>query len=481
MKFVKLICLVLLSSHLFNAHIKGQTDKSWESIGPEGCAINLLVQDPNYKNTLYAITNTNPAGIYKSTDLGNSWDAISNIYLGEGGIDIRNFEIDSSNSSVIYTAPYRMYPNPQSIKIFKSINGGQNWNELNIPIDSTKSAFVGGIKVDPQDPATIHVICSMSNKFNTVNRTVHFKTTDNGINWSSNTMMEVDSVWPYLNCLEIDPMDSNLLYAGGRTNHYGIIYKSNDGGITWSDTCLVDDLCYVRDIVIDSQTEGKVYACSSGRVYRSTNYGETWIRLNDDLYGHRLTIDPNDTNFIYVGGLRSVMKYDINQDLIQPLTNISYGTFCTSLLITEDGATDIIFFTNESGIYKSLNDGNSWQTSNSGISATIIEALKCAPSMPTLMYIAIESEDMHKISFLYSSLEQKISKKVEWQAKDIFFETNNIINNYSENAPCANNCCGKIESPTINSEWENIGLNDGIFRIAVSPTDPNIIYALQHI
>ena len=118
------------------------------------------------------------------------------------------------------------------------------------------------------------------------------------------TMVSSVSANLAISCLAQDPSNFNIMYAGtgeGFGNSDAIrglgIYKSTDGGNTWSLLAStttggtnVNDFGYVQDIVVYSN--GTVYAsglpfvfCNRGGVLKSTNGGTSWTRVVGALTG----------------------------------------------------------------------------------------------------------------------------------------------------------------------------------------------------
>ncbi len=110
--------------------------------------------------------------------------------------------------------------------------------------------------------------------------------------------------------LAIDVTDPSLetLFAGGRTHRGDGIFKSIDGGLTWNvlpatATYLPQELDnpfnYVGRILIDTSNlqEDEIYAATYGAIYRSLDGGTTWTAVlgNLDQLGHysELIIDAN--------------------------------------------------------------------------------------------------------------------------------------------------------------------------------------------
>ncbi|MFP5040630.1 T9SS type A sorting domain-containing protein [Parasediminibacterium sp. JCM 36343] len=110
-----------------------------------------------------------------------------------------------------------------------------------------------------------------------------WKTTDGGTTWSSST----DSL-PVIgiSAIVVDSTNPNILYVatgdGDGSDTKGIgIYKSTDGGNTWKVTGLSatqDNPIYVFRLIINPKNHNTLLAATSHGVYNSYNAGASWIR-----------------------------------------------------------------------------------------------------------------------------------------------------------------------------------------------------------
>src|SRR5437870_7033894 len=100
-------------------------------------------------------------------------------------------------------------------------------------------------------------------------------TAEGGINsWTSTNGPRGGSI----GALAIDPVTPATLYAGA---YSGGVFKSTDGGGSWTavNTGLTD-VC-VRTLAIDPQTPATLYAGTDrGGVFKSTNGGASWTAVN---------------------------------------------------------------------------------------------------------------------------------------------------------------------------------------------------------
>ena len=236
-----------------------------------------LVGDPNHPDTLY--TAHAFAGVYKSTDGGATWLEKNNgLPIDPAfGLHVNALEVDPSNTSTLYAAPYINYPisylrdkGPQAQGIYRTADGGDHWIRLDTgsiipPLPWDLSTFVTCLKVSPHDSNTIY--------FGTSNKGL-FKSSDGGTTWTDangtgdNRIPQDLAGYYQINCLVLDPIRSQTIYAG--LNNGGV-YKSDDGGANWSSyNNGLDEGSDVNDLSIAFD---KLYATTSEGVYARIERG----------------------------------------------------------------------------------------------------------------------------------------------------------------------------------------------------------------
>lgn len=143
-----------------------------------------------------------------------------------------------------------------------------------------------------------------------------WKTTDSGVTWQpvSTNVFKTSSV----GALAVAPSNPDVIYAGtgerdirGNISHGDGIYKSVDGGKTWEHAGLRECQTISRIVIhpTDPNTAyaaafGHVYGKNSERgVYKTTDGGKTWshILFESPLAGAvHITMDPKDPNTLLV-------------------------------------------------------------------------------------------------------------------------------------------------------------------------------------
>ncbi len=209
-----------------------------------------------------------------------------------------------------------------------------------------------------------------------------FKTVDGGANWVPVSDKYFGGT---IGAIAVSESNPDIVYVGGgefpirgNVSHGDGVYKSTDGGKTWTYMGLVEtrQISKIRvhprnpDIVYVAAL-GQVFGPSPNRgVYKSTDGGKTWARIlfrNDTTGAIDLSMDPHDPETLYAGLWTAYRK---------PWQLVSGGT--------------------GSGIFKTTDGGRTWKelTRNPGLPAGIIGniGLSVSPANPRRVFAIVEAD-----------------------------------------------------------------------------------------
>jgi hypothetical protein len=170
----------------------------------------------------------------------------------------------------------------------------------------------------------------------------------------------------------IDPTDSNHLYAAG----VGGLFESHDRGESWSATSL--GARSVPALVIDPVTPANLYAASWYNVFRSTDGGRTWVATPvapGSSHVLSLAIDPVVPSTLWAGTGFGFFK---SADSGVSWSAIDIGVpdpMVTVVMVDPSNPRAIYVGTGESGIFQSLDAGQTWTTINNGLASLHIIGL----------------------------------------------------------------------------------------------------------
>jgi photosystem II stability/assembly factor-like uncharacterized protein len=220
-------------------------DVEWVQRGPlnVGGRVSDLVGDPADTNKFYV--GAASGGVWKTVDGGATFTPI---FDGQGSLSIGALALDPRNSDVLYVGTGEARPGGGSITypgdgVWKTTDGGATWQHLGL--DNT--IYIGRIVVDPHNPDNVFV-AAMGNLFS--------RNTDRGV------------------------------------------YRSQDGGRSWTKVLFVSDIAGAVDLAIDPVDPRRVFAATWERIrfphqriyggpgsglWLSTDGGTTWTRLAGGL------------------------------------------------------------------------------------------------------------------------------------------------------------------------------------------------------
>lgn len=180
--------------------------------------------------------------------------------------------------------------------IWKSTNAGASFK----PIFDKYCQSIGALAIDPKNPKTIYAGTGESNMRNSVSiGNGLYKSTDGGENW---TRIGLDST-EHIAKVVVNPENPDILFVAAPgplwsdSKHRGL-YKSTDGGKTWTKSLYINEQAGCADVSIDPKNPNTMYATtwefrrkpfafnSGGKgsgVYKSTDGGKTWKELTNGL------------------------------------------------------------------------------------------------------------------------------------------------------------------------------------------------------
>ncbi len=262
---------------------------SVKNITPEGAPKNNSAvpfeQDPTLVNTIYV----GYRSVYKSSDKGTTWKAISPDF----GKSIEKMKIAPSDNNIIYIS--------LRDRLFKR-NHSSSWVEL-----TGFKGSINSIAIHPKDSNKIAIATTDTDKV--------FVSTDGGANWKSYLKN-----LPHLNaiCLVWQDNDVNSLYLG---MNYGVYYI-DDNHTEWENFNNNLPNAMVNELEINP-AENKIYAATYGRgCWSSPLFGSSLSISENNNALNSIKVYPNPTTDII--NLQWDEKYQTTIRLFNSLGEIVY-------------------------------------------------------------------------------------------------------------------------------------------------------------
>ncbi|MDY8134848.1 CUB domain-containing protein [Aquimarina sp. 2201CG5-10] len=289
-----------------------QVTSNWIELGPRTAAditghwapglgrINSIAVHPTDSRIIYV--GTPSGGLWKTTTEGNDWIPLTdNLPV----IGISSVVINPSNPSIMYMATGDADGGyTYSIGVLKSVDAGQTWNETGLSSTVLERKQISKVIINPSNPSILFAAATDG----------LYKTTDAGVSWR-----KVSN--EYFRDIELRPSNPNTVY--GFSNRF---YRSTDGGENFTAITSIPE-ARRGVIAVTPANNGYVYVIttqrngnSMGGVYRSTNSGGSFSKVNSsstpDMFGYQpndglsqawydlaITVSDIDANEVHLGAI----------------------------------------------------------------------------------------------------------------------------------------------------------------------------------
>ena len=194
----------------------------------------------------------------------------------------------------------------------------------------------------------------------------------------------------------VDKNDLDVIYVGMKNAG---VYKSIDGGLSWSPRSQGVANTNLESLTIDPQNPKILYAGTLGGIFKTRDGGENWERIGE---GRRLLMDPHNSSHLYAQGNKD-KGGGLYESTDQGDTWERHGSPCPDLwswaIDPQDGMTlfgSDMFFNSSCpiGLYKSSDGGRTWNFL--GLSDQTIDSLAVGEDEQenVLIYVNANHQDL---------------------------------------------------------------------------------------
>jgi photosystem II stability/assembly factor-like uncharacterized protein len=259
-------------------------------VGPDqGGRVTTVTGVPSQPTTFYM--GVASGGLFRTTDNGETWVPVTDGKVPVGSMG--DVAVSLSDPDVIYlgTGSDGVRSNVSTGRgVYKSTDGAETWEFAGL----YDVGQIGAVRIHPTNPDVVWVAAN-GDIFKPSPERGIFKTTDGGRTWT-NTLFVSDSTGAM--DVELQPGNPEVVYAWMSRierkpwtiisgSYEGGFYKSADGGETWRHITngLPQELIGKGNLAVTAAKPDRIYllveAKPGGGVYSSDDYGESWTMVAD--------------------------------------------------------------------------------------------------------------------------------------------------------------------------------------------------------
>jgi photosystem II stability/assembly factor-like uncharacterized protein len=376
-----------------------------QSEGLEDLYVGTLFMKPADPDVLLAGTGNiqylQNAGVYLSTDAGETWRKVLST-----GNTVSAVEFAAADPDIAYAA------GPDAV--YRSQDGGQTWQKMTTSqgywgAPGTRAGFPIDLQVDTSNPDRL-----FANNYGGGN----FLSEDGGRTW---VIASQGYTGAQLHDIAVDAGDPNKVYVIGRTGPF----RSDSGGASWQG--LNHEPAVMGEwyaVALDPAHPGTVIITDEhqGVIFRSTDSGDHWTmafrhpEVNASSPSRRMgfkdaAFAPSNPDVVYAG--MAMNRNAIDQRIDYP----SFGVYRSTdngrtwqaandatsaaeninALAIDPGNESIVYAgTLKSGVIKTVDGGRTWQKMNNGLRSLDVRAVAVDPHDPQVVYAGTEGNSVFK-------------------------------------------------------------------------------------
>ena len=313
-------------------------------------------------------------GVWKSIDGANTW---SPVFDKDGAPSIGSIAVAVSDPNVVYVGTGEACIRgdiSHGDGVWKSVDAGKSWKSVGLK----DTRAIGKVIVNPHNPDVVFV-AGLGHPFGPNTERGVFRTTDGGKTWDK--VLYKDENTGAIDVV-FDPQNPNILFAslwearrapwilssGGPGSG---VYRSTDGGSTWKRLQEQEHGLpkgpYGRIGVAVAANSERVYALieakEGGGLYRSDDGGDTWDLANGShslfqraWYYMHVIADPQDANTVYVLDVEFLKSTDGGRNFNK--VKVPHGD--NHGLWIDPKNTKRMIASDDGGVTVTLDGGKSW-------------------------------------------------------------------------------------------------------------------------
>ncbi len=426
----------------------------------------------------------------------NPEPALQNLRFREIGPAIMGGRVD--DMAVVESDPSIVYIATASGGIWKTTNRGTTWKPI---FDHEATSSIGDITLAPSDPSVVWVGAGEPNNRQSSSwGNGVYRSTNGGETWTHRGLADTH----HIGRIVVHPLNPDVAYVAALGHLWGPnkergVYKTTDGGKTWTQVLHINEDTGVVDIAMDPESPHTLYAAAYQRrrtpygfngggphsgVYKSTDSGATWAKLTQGLPGSGdvgrigLQVYRSDPRIVYAslehpeGG---VFRSEDYGETWTRMSDMNYRPSYYSKIFIDPNSDRNIWSLGDL-LYYSLDGGRTWGNDRSYRIHPDFHALWINPAN-SLHMIAGSDGGMNwsydgGLTWDYvNTLPLGQFYQISVDMRQPYYVCGGLQDNGNWCGPSATTHHQGIP----NDEWYRLGGNDGMY-MPIDPTDFNTVY-----
>jgi photosystem II stability/assembly factor-like uncharacterized protein len=374
--FLSLVITQFAHAQQFNPNM--YQDMRWRMVGPHRAGRTVGATGiPGHQNVFYI--GVNNGGVWRSSDFGHTWVPI---FDDQPTGSIGALAVAPSDPNIIYVGSGEGLQRPDlsvGDGVFKSTDAGKTWKFMGL----NDAQQIGAVLVDPRDANRLYVAV-LGHPYGPNEERGVFKSTDGGASWAK--ILYKDENTGAI-ALAFDPSNSEIIYAdlwaarqgpwenGSWEGKTSGLFKSTDAGKTWRQLTkglpgVPEGLGRIGFSIAPSDPKrmyATVAAEKKGGIYRSDDGGESWTLINTDgrLWGRgddfaEIDADPKNKDIVYVANTATYKSTDGGKTFTG-FKGAPGGDDYHTIWINPENP-DIILLAADQGATLTVNGGQTWSS-----------------------------------------------------------------------------------------------------------------------
>ncbi len=248
-------------------------------------------------------------GIYKSTDGGENW---TNVGLKDSEHIAKILVNPAASNDVLACATGHLWDDNDERGVYQTTDGGKTWKKVLAGANGASGCAM--MARSKQEPKTVYAVMWDFRRQGWTFRSGGpgsglFKSIDGGATW--NEINEANAKGlppkPYGRiAVQVAESKPNVVYANIEAEKGRGLYRSDDGGATWTkldaSNFMVWRPFYFGNLIVDPKNENKVFKPDL-ILLLSNDGGKTFNVVSSAAHGdfHDVWIDPKNTNIVIAG------------------------------------------------------------------------------------------------------------------------------------------------------------------------------------